>query len=164
MEKTMRLVTKNFTTLETIEFRETLVHTIEQEVYRAISEEESLGGALYHLEMDVKNIGYPVKYTEAIEAKLAAEQAKIQAQFEYDRLLILASAEAQSKIIVANGTQQAIDAILQITGETNTTRIAELYLTVEAIKTVAPTTENFIVIFGQGPPLVYPIPADSTTP
>ena len=165
MEKTIRLVTKNFTTLETIAFREAVVRTIEEQVFAAIREEPSLGSALLHLEMDVKNIGYPVKYTAAIEDKLAAEQAKIQAEFEYERALTLARAESQSKIIVAEGIKEAINTIVSITGETNSTRIAELYLTLEAMKTIAPNAQSFIVIFGSGGiPLVYPIPTNSTLP
>jgi len=165
MEKTIRFVTKNFTALETIAFREGVSRTIEEEVAKAITKEASLGDAVIDLSLDVKNIGYPKKYTDAIEDKLAAEQAKIQAQFEYERTLTLARAEAESKIIVANGTKEAMRTIISITGQTNSTRIAELYLTLEALKTMAPNTQSFIVIFGsEGIPLVYPLTTNSTAP
>jgi regulator of protease activity HflC (stomatin/prohibitin superfamily) len=156
--------TKNFTALETIAFREGVSRTIEEEVAKAIAQEASLGDAVIDLSLDVKNIGYPKKYTDAIEDKLAAEQAKIQAQFEYERTLTLARAESESKIIVANGTKEAIRTIISITGQTNATRIAELYLTLEALKTIAPNTQSFIVIFGSGGiPLVYPL-TNATAP
>ncbi len=165
MEKTIRFVTKNFTALETIAYREGVARIIEEEVAKAIAKEASLGDAVIDVSLDVKNIGYPKKYTDAIEDKLAAEQAKIQAQFEYERALTLARAESEAKIIVANGTREAIGIIVSITGETNATRIAELYLTLEALKTIASNTQSFIVIFGsEGIPLVYPLTTNTTSP
>jgi regulator of protease activity HflC (stomatin/prohibitin superfamily) len=165
MEKTIRFVTKNYTALETIAFREGVANTIQTAVSEALSKEPSLSQALMEFRLDLKNIGYPKTYTDAIEKKLAAEQAKIQAQFEYERALTLAKAEADSKVIVANGTRDAVRTIISITGETNSTRITELYLTLEALKNVAPNTQSFVVIFGSGGiPLVYPLPTNSTLP
>lgn len=171
MEETIRIVTKNYTALETIEQRDLVMHQIEQSLFEGLREEPSLVEALMHLEFDLKNIGYPGNYTRAIEEKLVREQQMIQAEFERNRILVLANAtaqqaiieahgEAEAKIIVAEGTKAAIDQIVSVTGITNATRIAELYLTLEALKSIAKDTGQMIVflMMGEGQvPILYPI-------
>lgn len=157
----VRHTISNFTAIEVIEKRAAIEDSLNQAIRTGLLGEPSLEGAIVEstLEVDLRDIDPSIEFVKAIEAKLAAEQAKIQAQFEYERALTLARAEAESKIIVANGTKEAIDTIVSVTGETNSTRIAELYLTVEALKTIAPNAENFVVIWGAGEtPVVYPIP------
>jgi len=78
-------------------------------------------------------------------------------------VLIRASAESQAKIIVAEGTRQAIQHIMESAGVTNSTRISELYLWVEALKQLDVGT--FIIVTGQdGVPIIYQIPTNSTSP
>lgn len=157
----VRHTISNFTAIEVIEKRATIEDSLNQAIRSGLLGEPSLEDAIVGstLEVDLRDIDPSIEFVKAIEAKLAAEQAKIQAEFEYERALTLARAEAESKIIVANGTREAIDTIVSITGETNSTRIAELYLTVEALKIIAPNAKNFIVVWGAGEtPLVYPIP------
>jgi len=126
--ETIRLVTKNFTALETIEFRDIVRNQIETAVLEEIRTEPSLGETLMQLEFDLRNIGYPAKYTSAIEDKLVSEQQKIQAEFERQRILVLANATAQesiikasgeagAKVIEANATKQAIELVLESTGQ-----------------------------------------------
>ena len=79
-----------------------------------------------------------------------AEQQKIQADFEKQRILILANAtaqeviikasgEAEAKLIEANATIEAIELVLESTGQSgNGTRIAELYLWVQTLQRIAP--------------------------
>lgn len=176
MEETIRLVTKNYTALETIEFRDIVVATMEQAVFKEINEEPSLAGALIHLELDVKNIGYPEKYTSAIEDKLVAQQQKIQAEFEREKIIILANATAQqvlikanaeagAKIVVANATREAIELILSTAGgdASNSTRIAELYLWIETLKQIAPDIDLFLMTTGEdGIPILVSVPTNST--
>jgi len=156
----------NFTAIQVIEERARIADKLGQAIRQGLLEEPTLQGAIVEstLMVDLRDIDPSIEFIKAIEAKLAAEQAKIQATFEYERTLTLARAEAQAKIIIAEGIKEAIDTIISITGETNSTRIAEIYLTLEALKTIAPNTQNFIVIFGTGIPLVYPIPTNSTSP
>jgi len=170
MEETIRLVTKNFTALQTVEFRETVAHQMETQVFRKIAEEPSLEGALSYLRFDLKNIAYPDQYTKAIEEKLVKEQLKLGAEFERERILILANAtaqeiilkaegEAEAKIIVANGTKQAIQMILEASGgdPQNATRIAELYLWVETLRQIAPNIDKFFLFVGKdGIPILIP--------
>ena len=145
MEETIRLITKQYTARETIENRDLVTAEIEAAVLKEIREEPSLVGALIHLEMDVKNIGYPEKYTSSIQDKLVAEQQKIQAEFERSKILILANATAQqqileahgyaeAKMIQANGTRQALETLLQMYPEETSTRYLELYTYLEAMK------------------------------
>jgi len=173
LEETMRLITKNYTALETIEFRDVVRNEIEVTVLEELQAESSLAGALMHLEFDLKNIGYPEKYTSAIEDKLVAEQQKIQADFEREKILILANAtaqevvikasgEAEAKVIEANATREGIELILKSVGQSgNETRIAELYLWVQALQRIAPDVE-ILIIGTDGIPVL--IPTNSTTP
>lgn len=171
--ETIRLVTKNFTALETIEFRDVVRNQIETAVLEEIRIEPSLGETLMQLEFDLRNIGYPAKYTSAIEDKLVSEQQKIQAEFERQRILVLANATAQeaiikasgeagAKVIEANATKQAIELVLESTGQAgNETRIAELYLWVQALQRIAPDIE-ILIVGADGVPVL--IPTNSTTP
>lgn len=172
VEETIRFITKEFTALETIEYRQIVAERIEIEVFKKISAEASLEGALTYLKFDLKNIGYPASYTKAIEDKLVAEQQVITAGFERQRIIILANAsaqeviikagaEAEAKVIVANGTREAIELILEASGgdPNNTTRIAELYLWVETLKQIAPNIDTFLMVVGKdGVPVIYQIP------
>ncbi len=173
LEEIIRLITKNYTALQTIEFRDVVRNEIETNVLGELETEASLAGALTGLEFDLKDIGYPAKYTSAIEDKLVAEQQKIQADFERQKILILANAtaqeiiirmtgEAEAKVIEANATKQAIELVLNSVGQGgNETRIAELYLWVQALQKIAPEVEIFIV-GTDGIPVL--IPKNLTTP
>jgi regulator of protease activity HflC (stomatin/prohibitin superfamily) len=173
LEETIRLITKNYTALETIEFRDIVRNEVETTVLNELQTEVSLAGALTHFEFDLKNIGYPEKYTSAIEDKLVAEQQKIQADFEREKILILANAtaqeviikasgEAEAKVIEANATRQAIELVLKSVGQDgNDTRIAELYLWVQALQRIAPEIE-ILIVGTDGVPVL--IPTNSTTP
>ncbi len=173
MEETIRLITKNYTALQTIEFRNVVRDQVETAVLEELNTEPSLAGALTRFELDLKNIGYPAKYTSAIEDKLVSEQQKIQAGFERERILILANAtaqeiviktagEAEAKVIEANATREAIELILSSVGQTeNQTRIAELYLWVQALQKIAPEVE-ILIVGSDGVPVL--IPTNSTMP
>ena len=172
MEETIRIITKNYTALETIEFRDVVRDQVEATVLQELDTEPSLAGALMRFELDLKNIGYPVKYTSAIEDKLVAQQQKIQAEFEREKILILANAtaqeivikatgEAEAKVIEANATKVAIELVLASVGQSgNQTRIAELYLWVQALQRIAPDVE-ILIVGADGIPVL--IPTNSTT-
>jgi len=167
LEETMRLITKKYTALETIEFRDVVRNEIETTVLEELQTEPSLAGALTRLEFDLKNIGYPEKYTSSIEDKLVAEQQKIQAEFEREKILVLANATAQevvikalgqaeAKVIEANATRQAIELVLESVGQSgNETRIAELYLWVQTLQRIAPEVE-ILIVGTDGVPVLIP--------
>lgn len=172
MQETIRLITKNYTALETIEFRDIVRDQVQRAVLNELDAEPSLAGALTSFELDLKNIGYPAKYTSAIEDKLVSQQQKIQAEFEKDKILILANAtaqeviikaagEAEAKVIEANATKEAIELILGSVGQNgNQTRIAELYLWVQTLQRIAPDID-ILIIGTDGIPVL--IPTNSTT-
>ena len=169
----IRLVTKNFTTIQTIEQRELVKESIINAIRERLATEESLAEAIQNLSFELRNIGYPATYTAAIESKLVAEQQKIQAEFERERTITLANAtaqgvilesqgEAEAKVIVANGTRESIELILQASGQdvSNSTRITELFLWVETLKQIAPDIEFFYMGTGQDglPIIIQPQP------
>jgi len=154
-----RYITKQYTALQTIELRDQIGAELEQELTSAIGRAESLKGAIINIEVDLRNIGLPNTYTVAIEAKLAAQQLKIQAEFEADRKIIQASAEAQALLIGANATAQqkvidglgiraAIDGLVaehSITDE-DFMEFLDLYVYLKTLETLAENEGvNFIV-------------------
>lgn len=170
VRQTIRFITKDYAAIETIEQRDIIAQVMQEEIQKKLNEEPSLAGALFGFEFELRNIGLPGVYTDAIEAKLVAEQQKIQAEFEKERILILANATAQqliieaegmseAKIIVAEGIQQAIEMIIESAGITSSEDIAQLYLWVEAIREIAPDIDVLIITTGEdGVPLIYQIP------
>ena len=176
VRQTIRFVTANYTAVETVEKRTFIALTMRDEILRVLNAEPSLVKAISYFEFDLRNIGLPASYTAAIEAKLVAEQQKLQAEFQREKIVILANAtaqeaiiraggEAQAKVILANGTKQAIQMAIQAAGVTNSTAIAELYLWVEALKQIAPSIGVFIVTTGTGgTPLIFQLPSNSTSP
>ena len=129
--------------------------------------EESLKSSLQSIEVDLRDIDPPTTFLQAIEAKLAAEQAKLQAEFEREKILILANAtavqkiieaegEASSRLIIANGTAESIRIIAERAGM-NATELTNLYMTLEALKEIAETAKTFVVVLGEDG-LVYMLP------
>jgi regulator of protease activity HflC (stomatin/prohibitin superfamily) len=155
----VRYITKQYTAVQTIELRDQIGLEIEQELIRAINEATSLRGAIIDIEVDLRNVALPPRYTTAIEDKLAAQQLKIQAEFEAERkiiqadasataLLIGANATAQQKIIDGQGIRQAIDVLVaehSITEE-DYTEFLDLYVYLKTLETLAENENmNFIV-------------------
>ena len=155
----IRYITKQYTAVQTIELRDQIGLEIEQELTKAINEAVSLRGAIINIEVDLRNVGLPDKYTSSIEDKLAAQQLKIQAEFEAERKIILANADAQALLIGANATAQqkiidgqgireAIDVLIaehSITEE-DYTEFLDLYVYLKTLETLAENENvNFIV-------------------
>jgi regulator of protease activity HflC (stomatin/prohibitin superfamily) len=168
-----RDVVGQYTAIQIIENRSVITQVLSDEIVSSLYAEESLLNALINVEVDLRDIDPPVDFLTAIEAKLAAEQAQLQAEFEKERILILANAsatekiiaaggEASSRLIIANGTAASIRVIAQNAGM-NATELTNLYLTLEALREIAKTTENFVVILGQDG-LTYLIPLDQEQP
>ncbi len=169
----IRIVTKDFASIQTIEQRDLVAQTVRDAIWNKLSSESSLAGALTNFGFELRNIGYPEKYTSAIEDKLVAEQQKIQAEFEKDKIIVIANAtaqqvvieataEAEAKVLVANGTREAIELILEASGGdvSNSTRITELYLWVENLKQIAPDIDLFLMTTGEDgiPIIIQPQP------
>jgi regulator of protease activity HflC (stomatin/prohibitin superfamily) len=155
----IRYITKQYTAVQTIELRDQIGLEIEQELKSAIYGAESLKGAIINIEVDLRNVGLPAKYTSAIEDKLAAQQLKIQAEFEAERKIILANADAQALLIGANATAQqkiidgqgireAIDVLVaeQSIADADYMEFLDLYVYLKTLETLAENENvNFIV-------------------
>ena len=155
----IRYITKQYTAVETIEFRDQIGLEIEQELTNAINEAQSLRGAIINVEVDLRNVGLPAKYTSSIEDKLAAQQLKIQAEFEAERKIILANADAQALLIGANATaeqkiidgqgiREAIDVLVaeHSIADEDYMEFLDLYVYLKTLETLAENENvNFIV-------------------
>jgi regulator of protease activity HflC (stomatin/prohibitin superfamily) len=166
----VRLVTKDFNTIETIERRDFVAQAIREAIWNKLSTSLPLAGALTDFEFELRNIGYPTKYTEAIEDKLVAEQQKIEADFQKqiviinananaERITIEAAARANATIIEANATREAIELVLEAAGAdpSNETRVAELYLVVQTLQNIAPDID-MLIMAPDGTPILLPSP------
>jgi regulator of protease activity HflC (stomatin/prohibitin superfamily) len=167
----VRLVTKEFSTIETIERRDFVAQTIRDAIWNKVSTAAPLAGALIDFEFELRNIGYPARYTSAIEDKLVAEQQKIQADFERqiviinatataEKITIEAAARANATVIEANATREAIEMVLEAAGvdSSNETRVAELYLVVQTLEKIAPDID-MLIMAPDGTPILLPSPS-----
>jgi regulator of protease activity HflC (stomatin/prohibitin superfamily) len=166
----VRIITKDFNTIETIEQRDFVAQTIRDAIWNKLSTSAPLAGALTDFEFELRNIGYPAKYTSAIEDKLVSEQQKIQADFQRqivvinatanaEKITIEAAAKANATVIEANATREAIEMVLEAAGvdSSNETRVAELYLVVETLKQIAPDID-MLIMAPDGTPILLPSP------
>ena len=166
----VRIVTKNFSTIETIEQRDHVAQTMRDTIWDKLSTSAPLAGAIIDFEFELRNIGYPITYTSAIEDKLAAEQRKIQADFERqivvinatanaEKITIEAKARANATVIEANATRTAIELVLEASGvdPNNETRVAELYLVVQTLQQIAPDID-MLIMAPDGTPILLPSP------
>jgi regulator of protease activity HflC (stomatin/prohibitin superfamily) len=164
----VRIVTKEFNTIETIEQRDFVAQTMRDAIWNKISTSAPLAAAVIDFEFELRNIGYPDKYTIAIEDKLVSEQQKIQADFERqitiieataiaEKITIEAAANANATIIEANATREAIELVLSAAGAdpSNETRIAELYLVVQTLQQIAPDID-MLIMAPDGTPILLP--------
>lgn len=166
----VRIVTKDFSTIETIERRDFVAQTIRDAIWNKLSTAAPLAGALIDFEFELRNIGYPARYTSAIEDKLVAEQQKIQAEFQRqivvinatanaEKITIEAAARANATVIEATATREAIELVLEAAGvdSSNETRVAELYLVVQTLKQIAPDID-MLIMAPDGTPILIPSP------
>ncbi len=156
----VRYITKQYTAVQTIELRDQIGLEIEQELTRAINEAGSLRGAIINIEVDLRNVALPDRYTTSIEDKLAAQQLKIQAEFEAERkiiqadasataLLIGANATAEQKVIDGQGIREAIDVLIaeKNIADEDFKEFLELYVYLKTLETLA-ENENVTFIVG----------------
>ena len=154
----VRIVTKEFSTIETIEQRELVAQAMGAAIWTKISASAPLASAIVDFEFELRNIGYPARYTTSIEDKLVAEQQKIQAEFQRqiivinatanaERITIAAAANANATVIEAKATKEAIELVLEASGAdaSNETRIAELYLVMQTLQRIAPDVDILIM-------------------
>ncbi len=170
IREAIRNLIAEFTAIETIEKRGAIAVALEEDLIDAFEAEPSLASAIILDAVDLRRITLPDNFVNAIESKLAAEQLSIAAEFNKTRILILANATAQSRIIasegqarsriiLANATRDAIDAIIQNNPEVSTDDITQLYLYLETLRDISESgNSQFIVITGDQAQFIVPIP------
>jgi regulator of protease activity HflC (stomatin/prohibitin superfamily) len=118
--------------------------------------------------VNVRKISLPATFVEAIEKKLAAEQLAIAAEFNKTRQLVIADANAQSaikeaegqaesRLILANSTREAISIISSVNPELNNTEITKLYLYLETLRDIAQTGQGQFIIVPDESQYILPI-------
>ena len=170
IRENIRNLVVDFTAIETIERRGVMDTLMEQTLSEAFEKEPSLAGAILLDAVDLRRISLPDTFINAIESKLAAEQLAIAAEFNKTRILVVANATAESqivqaeglaksKIIIANATREAIDAIVAQNPELNSTQLTNLYIYLEALKDIAETGKgSFIIVTGEAGQYIIPVP------
>ncbi len=170
IREAIRNLIAEFTAIETIERRGTIAVALEEDLIGAFGTEPSLAGAIILDAVDLRRITLPDNFVDAIESKLAAEQLSIAAEFNKTRILILANATAQSRIIasegqarsriiLANATRDAIDAIIHNNPDVSMDDITQLYLYLETLRDISESgNSQFIVITGDQGQFIVPIP------
>jgi len=170
IREAIRNLVVDFTAIETIERRGVIDTMMEESLSEALNREPSLAGAIILDAVDLRRISLPDTFINAIESKLAAEQLAIAAEFNKTRILVVANATAQSqiiqadglaksKIIIANATREAIDAIAAQRPELNSTQLTNLYLYLETLKDIAETGKgSFIIVTGEAGQYIIPVP------
>jgi len=170
IREAIRNLVVDFTAIETIERRGVIDTMMEESLSEALNREPSLASAIILDAVDLRRISLPDTFINAIESKLAAEQLAIAAEFNKTRILVEANATAQSqiiqadglaksKIIIANATREAIDAIAAQRPELNSTQLTNLYLYLEALKDIAETGKgSFIIVTGEAGQYIIPVP------
>jgi regulator of protease activity HflC (stomatin/prohibitin superfamily) len=155
----VRDVIADYTAIEVIEKRETVSVHMTQVIYQSLISAPSLRQAILagSIEIDLRDLDPPPGFKLSIENKLRAEQEKIQASFERERLLIQADAEAQQRLILANAVRESIDLV----GEQNW----QLFYSLQQMKELAPHIKTLIMTTGSsGIPIYFQLPLNSTGP
>jgi regulator of protease activity HflC (stomatin/prohibitin superfamily) len=161
----VRDVISNYLTLEVIEKREALSVEMTQKILFSLSNEPSLVNALKNIQIDLRDIDPPASFKLAVANKKTAEQQKLQAEHERETKLIqadatakeairLAEGEAESTVIRANATREALNLITQEIDP-------EVYYSLQMLKEVSPNVKFLILTMGEdGVPIYYQVPSD----
>jgi regulator of protease activity HflC (stomatin/prohibitin superfamily) len=169
IRETMRNLLVDYTSIETIELREAIGTILEQQMISAFNNETSLQQAIVLDAVNIRRISLPTTFVEAIEAKLAAEQLSIAAEFNKTRQLVLADANAQSaiieatgqaqgRIILANSTRDAVTIIASTNPEPDSTDITKLYLYLETLRDIAESGKGQFVVVPDESQYILSIP------
>ena len=159
IRETVRNLIVQFDAIETIEKRGVISAMLEEELVRAFEEEPSIQGAIILEGIDLRRIALPDAFVKAIEAKLAAEQLAIAAEYNRTRMLVLANATATSQIIeaqglatsrliIANATRRAIEIIASEEG-VDVGEVTNLYLYLETLREIAEKGGSIIIVSGE---------------
>ncbi len=170
IREAIRNLIVDFTAIETIEKRGVMGVLLEESLREVVIQEESLSSAIDIEAVNLRRITLPDNFVNAIESKLASEQLSIAAEFNKTRILVLANASAQSSIIVtqgnaqsqlitANATRQALETIVELNPEMDMDELTRLYLYLQTLQQLSESGKaTFIVTPGDLNQFIVPIP------
>ncbi|MFP3951041.1 MAG: prohibitin family protein [Candidatus Bathyarchaeia archaeon] len=169
IRETIRDLIVEYKAIDTIEKRGTIAKMLEITMEEALTEEQSLKGAVILDAVDLRKISLPATFVNAIEKKLASQQLSIAAEYNKTRTLILANATAESKILeaeglaisrlkLANATRDAIANIAADNPNIDPGELTRLYLYLETLRDISESGKGqFIVITGKNGEYILPI-------
>lgn len=167
IRETIRNLLVDYTAIQTIEQRANIGMMLRAQLEEAFSQEPSIGDAIILDAVNIRKIALPVNFVDAIEKKLAAEQLSIAAEFNKTRLLVIADARAQSavkeaegvaqsRLIVANATKEALLAIAEIDPSIDLNELTRLYLYLETLSGIAETGKSQFIVVPEATQLIIP--------
>jgi regulator of protease activity HflC (stomatin/prohibitin superfamily) len=168
-----RNVISKYSAIDVIEKRDLILSDLKSSLRDAILADVSLDGVIVSdtLDVDLRGIDPPFEFLSAIQDKLKAQQMMISAEYKKEEIIVLAQGEAEKRVIEAQGlanatiiqatsVKEAISLICSAANVTDRSRIAELYITLDALKEIAKDTNSLILILGtdkDGVPFVLPL-------
>lgn len=105
LRQIVRDIIADYRGTDTIPKRDEIAQKIAE---RFVSELQKIGLSSIVIDsINLRNIDLPEQFKKALEAKLTAEQQKIQAEYERERIITLANATAMEQILKAKGEAEA---------------------------------------------------------
>ncbi len=161
--ETTKGITKNYAWTDIRDRRVELATQIQDAIRQALAIEPSLKGGIISVEVDLKNVAFPQRLVDELQATVAAQQAVVTAQNQRQSMLILANATAQKVLIEAQGEANAQIARAKGEAEAIQTIIAvvgsegwQAYYTMQKLKEISPNIDT-LIIGGTNPTTVIPI-------
>jgi regulator of protease activity HflC (stomatin/prohibitin superfamily) len=150
--ETAKGITKNYSWTEIKDKRTELATQIQGAIREALTNEPSLKGAIINVEVDLKNISFPQRLVDELQATVAAQQAVVTAENQRKSAIILANATAQTALIQAEGEARAqiaraqgeadaIQQIIAVVGSDGWTT----YYNMQKLKEISPNIDTLIV-------------------
>lgn len=157
IRESIRDLIVDFTAIETIESRGMISALLVESLAGSFEGAPSLAGAVLIDAVNLRRIALPEKFVDAIESKLASEQLAIAAEFNRTRILVLANATAtsevlraegiaRSRVVVANGTREAIESIAELDPEIDRAELSSLYLYLETLRDISQQGKSTFLI------------------
>ncbi len=150
--ETTKGITKEYGWTEIKDKRVELANQIQDELRISLKDELSLKGAIINVEVDLKNVGFPQRLVDELQATVAAQQAVVTAENQRKSTLILADATAQKNLIEAEGEANAqkarakgeasaIQTIIEVVGKEGW----QTYYQLQKLKEISPNIDTLII-------------------
>ncbi len=155
--------------------RDNIQSGVEQELASRIGNDTSLAHAVNIVTTQITDITLPSSFLNAIQLKLNAQQAFLQASFEASKIVLLAQAAANasiqqalgikaSQLIIANGTAQSILYISNQLGlnQNQTAALTQTYVFMQQLQALCAASnapcQNLVLLLGSSNGTFFQIP------